>query len=446
MTHIDKLPAQINDQPILDRIRDSEPKLGEEALLNGGKLLTAEVKDPTSSSVAVIFDAGSRREAPGEFGTLHFFEHLPPASFRLVNDTDLHHFAGARSWKFHINITNDRVMFGFTCPNYDTNEALHALRSMFQGSEERYQKVFDVEKGRILNEIDLSTKNAGSVRYNFLQQLLTSGSGYAHPIIGYKPQVAEYTFEDVVKMGRRFLTPDNATFIISGDGANITQARDVFEQLTLPGTNLEKGAVSLKPDITFSQVPNKTVVASELFPGVDVSAVLPGMPREVSPEREALTAAVELLSNKVNSRISNELGLTYGAQLNHWGYQDFGFVVTTFSTDPKNVDAATGELEALLEKLPSLVTDKYLAERYVRKRNAYYLSADHRNFGYTLESKAVDPHVPVQLASQDMALTKTLTPAMVKTAAEKYLHPGHIKYLFLGSEDALRAAGLELTS
>lgn len=428
----------IDDAAILSRIAGNQPLITDSSLLNGARFLSACVPNYPSASVAIHFDSGSRRELPGCEGATHFFEHLPPASFRITHEgQNLVKFAEARKWDIKIYIGQEKLTFGFVCPDYEAAESMQVLGEMLCNSEDAYRQVFPIEKGRILNEINQNQMKAGVKSYQFLTNLLFSGTGYAHPVVGTSEQVAEYEFQKIMDLGRSALSPKRATVAVSGPEGVIEQAKTFFEAMPFRGDGAAHPRFELGELPNWSKIPDVSKHTCPLFSDVEIQVLLPGMKGFDIRESEALNIIVKDLSLQMNAVLSHETGLSYGAGMGQFHFADVGVLSAGTNVNPKNVSRALEVMGTLQRDFKSQLSEQMLHDNYVSNRNSAYLASSALNYGPTLESMAAVPERPYVTSVERLRVLRSLKVEELQAVAEKYLDPSKMRIIFHGSEQAL---------
>jgi predicted Zn-dependent peptidase len=429
------------DQPeasILARIKEAEPVITDSTLSNGARFLTACTPSSPSASIAIHFDAGSRREAPHEHGATHFFEHLPPAAFRLNGGgQDLVTFAALRAWNVGIQISQDQLSFGFNCPHFEAREAMTNICDILNTNDEVYRQVFPIERGRILNEIAQGEAQAGRRRKMYLDKLLFSDTGYGHPTIGTSEQVSGYTFEQIADLGRRVLSPQRATVAISGSSALIDEARAFFEQMPFRGTGnaVERFQLGEKPD--WSKVPAVSKHSCSLFPGIQVEVLLPGRRGFEVRQGVALGVVIHQLSLELNRKLSHESGISYGAGASSSRFADTTVLSASCNVAPERVSEALKMIERALAELPEKLSERTIHEAYVCSRNLAFLGISSQNFGGVLDAMAATPQMPYFSTSENLARLGALTVTELREIAATFLDPSKSRLVLHGSDEAL---------
>ncbi|RMG42826.1 MAG: insulinase family protein [Candidatus Dadabacteria bacterium] len=427
----------------LNRIRNAEPEISETNLLNGAKLISVVHPDAVQTSVGVIFDAGSRRENPGEHGQMHFFEHLPPGSFRITSGgTDLQRLSQARSWDSNIMVTKEMLSIALTGPDFDGEQMLSAVTAMLNPESDALKAIFDIEKTRIINEIIQRSCAQQEIRDALFSTLFMKDTGYDHPIGGTPQEVQGYTFEQVMEAGRRLLTPDNATFIVSGKPDFTGQVFKAFESASLPGSGPRpSGLPELRSNTTVDDLPQVNAAIAPPIPGLEVCAWLPGLNKGNSKEHLALEVATGLLSGHVSSELSHRQGVTYGAGAIPRQYPENGYVEIGFNTDPRNGPNIPALLAKTLEEFPATITPEKVAEYYSASRNYWYQNAQDITSFDVLAELARRPQSFVIPVSTKLEKLQEISAEDVRAAAEQFFNPEKLRLGYLGSPPALQAAG-----
>lgn len=429
------------DQQIWKKIEAAQPVISDLMLMNGARFVSACIPDRIPmASVAIHFDAGSRHEKEGEFGSLHFFEHLPPSSFRLANQgTTITQFAEQRQWGLTIGINAESLSFGFTCPDFDAGEAMKVIRDILTNPEEFYRQVFPIEKGRILNEIQLENASKGRRVHQFVSDLVMSGTGYAHPSYGYAEQVRDFSFDQVMAMGRPFLSPEHATVAISSSAEVISQAVRFFDDMSFPsaGRVTDMAKMESRPD--WETLPAVSRNACHVIPAV-VGQIIFNVSGEAGFRDEiVLDLLTRAYGNLLQDTLSHQHGLTYSAGSS---YYRFGRVLvphSTFNCSPEHVPEARAIATELLETFKDRLSLQMIDDEILALRNSAYLSIGENDHARMLRDMSTDPENVPSTVVDRVRVLRALKVEDLRQGVEGLMNRSDIRILLHGSEAALDA-------
>ncbi|MFN9861271.1 MAG: M16 family metallopeptidase, partial [Pseudanabaena sp.] len=88
-----------------------------------------------------------------------------------------------------------------------------------------------------MSELDGGNNNPGTRLYRQVMLAAYPDSSYGWPVIGYRPEVENYTVEDIQNYYRTFYRPDNATLVIVGNfetQATLKKVKEIFGAIQAP--------------------------------------------------------------------------------------------------------------------------------------------------------------------------------------------------------------------
>jgi len=186
-------------------------------LKNGMKFLVLEDASIPNANMYVFYRVGSRNEHPGITGLSHFFEHMM--------------FNGAK--KYGPKLFDQTMEYNGGSNNAYTREDVTVYTNWFPASAT--EVIFDLEADRISSlNIDLKTVESErgvviSERSTGLEnspwRLLSENiqatafqeSAYHWPVIGYEPDIKNWSKADLDNYFRTYYAPNNAVVVISGN-------------------------------------------------------------------------------------------------------------------------------------------------------------------------------------------------------------------------------------
>lgn len=185
-------------------------------LKNGMKFLVLEDASIPNANMYVFYRVGSRNEHPGITGLSHFFEHMM--------------FNGAK--KYGPKLFDQTMEYNGGSNNAYTREDVTVYTNWFPASAT--EVIFDLEADRI-SSLNIDLKMVESERgvviserstglENSPWRLLSENvqatafqeSAYHWPVIGYEPDIKNWSKADLDNYFRTYYAPNNAVVVISG--------------------------------------------------------------------------------------------------------------------------------------------------------------------------------------------------------------------------------------
>lgn len=186
-------------------------------LKNGMKFLVLEDHSIPNANMYIFYRVGSRNEHPGVTGLSHFFEHMM--------------FNGAK--KYGPKLFDQTMEYNGGANNAYTTEDVTVYTNWFPASAT--EVIFDLEADRISSlNIDsnmvesergvvISERSTGlenspwRMIWENVQATAFQESAYHWPVIGYEPDIKNWTKEDLENYFRTYYAPNNAVVVMSGN-------------------------------------------------------------------------------------------------------------------------------------------------------------------------------------------------------------------------------------
>lgn len=205
-------------------------------LNNGLTVLTHEAWDTPLATVNVLYNVGSRDEAPERTGFAHLFEHLMFGGTEQVPDYDA--VVSSLGGDNNAFTNNDITNYYLTLPVGGLQTAL-ALEADRMGGLSLTPKALEVQQKVVKEEYNQRYMNQpyGDM-WLLLRSLCFKVSPYRWATIGADIRhVAEATLEDVQQFHERFYRPDNAILAIAAPSTHeemVGMAERAFGTLLRP--------------------------------------------------------------------------------------------------------------------------------------------------------------------------------------------------------------------
>ena len=319
---------------------------------NGLDVLVREDHRAPVVTVMIWFKAGSIDEAPYETGVAHLLEHM---MFR--NSKHLAPGEFSRTVARFGGSDNAFTSFDFTAyyQQYEASrlplaleleaERLKNLRIEDEDFQRELQVVMEERRQR-------TDDKPTALAWEKFQAVARPGTGYAHPIIGWRDQLAQLKPEQARSWYRRFYVPGNATLVIAGDVTE-AEARPLVEKFF---GAIAAGETPPRPEPTLNPPAGERRMTLRLPVRVPALYMLYNVPSLTTAEDPATFYALTMLggvldgglSARVESNLVRGQRLAAGAGAGYDGLQR-GNGTFTFSASP-NPGVSLDDLEAAFEK------------------------------------------------------------------------------------------------
>jgi zinc protease len=221
-------------------------------LNNGAVLLVSEQHQLPMVSIAIAFDAGSRRDPPGKAGLAELTAASLEQGTSQLSAADFNQKTDFMGSSLSIGADRDYVYASMTSLKKYSNDTLHLLAQSLESPGLRDSDIIR-KRGDQVADINASEEEPGyTAMVAFAKQLFGTGP-YGHPTEGFADTVAKLTPNDVKNFYRQHYKLGSAVIAVAGDvDGNLLKARIEQELAGLTGTTptqAEPAALSVAPGI-----------------------------------------------------------------------------------------------------------------------------------------------------------------------------------------------------
>ncbi len=298
---------------------------------------------------ALVIDAGSRDELPGQYGLAHFAEH---AFFKGTRKR--------RAWQVNCRLENLGGELNAFTTKEDTTIHATTLRGDFAKAAELIADVafrstfpereLEREKEVIADEINTYKDSPADLIYDTFEELMFEGSELGHNILGRKAALMRYDGDAIRAFTARTHTTDRMVFSSIGNfpvgTAESVATRYFAEQ---PATVRAFRRTTPEPCAAFEKNISKhthqthCIIGSRAY-GIDDARRLP------------LALLVNLLggpcaNSLLNVVVREKHGLSYNIEATYTPYGDTGITAIYFSCEHTNADRCVELIEEELHRL-----------------------------------------------------------------------------------------------
>lgn len=336
-------------------------------LANGMRILTIPLKESQSVIGMVLVETGSDFESKENNGLSHFLEHmcfkgttnrtgdeikleidgLGAASNAFTSNEYTGYYAKASKEKIHKII--DFVSDIYVHPTFP-------------------QKDIDIERGVIIEEINMYEDIPQHVVSNMWQELLYPDTSAGRQIIGPKENILKFNQRDFIKYHKLHYVPAKTVFVVAGNIEEqkiIKQLKDIFAPI-------QNAKAPTRPKTKFSQ---KESQVSIQYKKSDQSHLILGFRsfNQYDDKNYALKIASIILGKGFSSRLftkmRDELGLCYYVSASIDAYTDRGaFYVRSGVTNSRIHEA----VEVLISEFKKIRNEK-ITEKELKKAKDFLL-------------------------------------------------------------------------
>lgn len=259
------------------------------------------------------FLAGSRFDETGKEGTAHFLEHMLVAGTKKFPSKDklagyIEQYGGVFGATTSVDLLNINVGIGDPTDLDKAFKLIHEMlfESLFD------EKVFETERGSILNELRTRLSNPGITVWDVADRLIFQGTPLSKSTIGSDQTIGAITKDDVLDFFHKNITADRMILVVSGGVTLEEVVAEAEGLLVLPSSPSSKPALDQPLPILQNQK-----VDVEYYAGKEQVHIVLGF-RTVPahhPDSLALDVVAEVLGGGRASIFAKELrykrGLVY---------------------------------------------------------------------------------------------------------------------------------------
>lgn len=386
-------------------------------LPNGIRGIHRQVKGAVAHC-ALVVDAGSRDEHPGEYGLAHFTEH---AFFKGTQRR--------RAWQVNCRLENLGGEFNAFTTKEDTTIHATTLRSDFPKAAEliadvAFHSTFPErelarEREVIADEINTYKDSPADMIYDTFEDMLFAGSELGHNILGRKAALARYDGDAIRRFTARTHTTDRMVFASIGNFTARTAeavARRFFGDE--PATTRAFARTAPAATEPFRKRLCKHTHQTHCILGCRAYGI-------GDERRLPLSLVVNILggpsaNSLLNTVVREKHGLSYNIEASYTPYGDAGIVAIYFSSDHHHADRC---IELIEEQLHRLSSEPLTARRLSMAKRQFIAQlaiSSENNESYMLGAgKSLLVHDEMDTMAQVYAKIRALTAEQLLAAARE---------------------------
>jgi zinc protease len=288
------------------------------------------------------------------------------------------------------------------------------------------------ERTVVLSELDGGNNSPGTRLYRQVMLAAYPDSSYGWPVIGYRPDVENYTVENIQNYYRTFYRPDNATLVIVGNfetESTLQKVREIYGAIAAP----PKPKVLITPELQQSKPkppqPKSTsqpILIKEPGSVPFLQAVYPNLPNVDGEDVAAIDVMDSILTSGRSSRFYQALVETgLASSVSGGSSTQIGtgwYFVSATPTAGKSLDALDRLILDEIDKLQTQpITPEELERAKTSMRASYILG--NRDIGAQASQIGFNQTVAKDYRYSDRYLeaVEKVTVVDVKRVAKQYL-------------------------
>ena len=186
-------------------------------LRNGLKVIVIENKRAPVIAQMLWYNFGSGVEENGKSGLAHFMEHLMFKGTKKFPDSYYSDYISKIGGSENAFTSYDYTAYYQVFPKYEL-EKIMQMESDRMVNLTLTEDNVEIEKKVILEERFQRVESDPSAKLDeSMRSILFPNHYYGRPIIGWKHEIENLGFDDVIEFYKKYYIPNNATLVLSGD-------------------------------------------------------------------------------------------------------------------------------------------------------------------------------------------------------------------------------------
>lgn len=404
-------------------------------LMNGARVLIEEIPHVHSASTGVYVKVGSRHESEETHGVAHFLEHMLFKGTERYSAREIAEIFESMGGQLNAYTSREHTCFYARVLDENIEEAMDVLFDMLFNSTLTGRDI-DVERGVILEEINMYEDSPDELVHDLLSQTILDGHSLGRPILGTSERISSVTPDVIRDFYHTYYQPGNMIIAVAG---NVNSEKILKKLESYSGYKPELfripddgGVPQPKQGITLVRKDTEQVQICLGVPGICYT----------DERRYTQNMMNSILGGGMSSRlfqkIREEKGLAYSVYSYSSNYRDAGIYAIYVGTSPSKVK----DFFALLkDELDRFVDNGVTIEEVERARKqmkaSLYLGMESIMTRMNRLGKSELLYGEVISVEQMVEKMMAVTPAMISDFAEKVLGSGQFSLAGIGEEDVL---------
>lgn len=317
-------------------------------LANGMQLVFKQVPATEIAHAGLVINAGSRDEAPNEWGLAHFLEHM---LFKGTRKRKAYHVISrldAVGGELNAYTTRERTCLHATFRQLHATRALELLADIYFDASFP-ERELNREREVVLEEIRMYADEHDESILDDFEEALFAGHPLGRPILGTEASLLDFNRQNLLDFKARHHHTANTVLSYVGP-----MSWKQFERRLLPLFNRElPGQLQQR-----SPVPAYVPFHQQVEKPSNTAYMVLGNRAYAANEERRLGLLVlnnllggESMNSRLNMSIRERNGLVYGIESNYAPYSDTGIFYIYFSTEARKLPRVQQLVHAELNKL-----------------------------------------------------------------------------------------------
>ena len=380
-------------------------------------------------SVNIWYHVGSGNERPGRTGFAHLFEHVMFEGSMHVPEGEFDNWLEAAGGNNNGSTSNDRTNYYEDIPSNALELALflESDRMGFLLDDKAPDKI-NGQRDVVKNEKRQSVDNQpyGQAFMELPAMLYPAGHPYSWSTIGSMEDLSAASFEDVARFFRTYYVPGNASLVIAGD-IDIANTRTLVEKWFSDVPAGKPVPPINAPTAVLDGVKKKTITDRVQLPRLFLAWHTPALLKPGDAEMDVVS---NLLSGGKNSRLYKRLvyDLQIAQDVNAVQQSqalDSNFMIIATARPGQSLDKIQAVIDEELDKLRNTAPEPREITRALNQIEANFYRSMERVGGFGGKANQLNSYYKAagtpDYFQKDLERYRSLTPADIKAAIEKYL-------------------------
>lgn len=344
------------DVPLLTAELAGGSTFARTVLPSGVRVLTEDVSGAASASVGFWVPVGSRDEAPHQYGSTHFLEHLLFKGTPSRTAFDIAHAFDRVGGEQNAATSHEHTVYHAKVRDADLRMALEVIADMVTSSV-LDRNEFELERGVILEELAMANDDPTDVLWEAFMGAVLPEHPVGRPIGGTPDTIRAATRDDVWAHYRRHYVPETLVVTVAGHAPHDVVVGAVEEALRRGGWDLSREG---RPRERRSTEPAQLLVPTGVthvereLEQVNLMLGARGL-TQADPDRHAFALVHRAFGGGMSSRLFQEVrekrGLAYDVHSFGSSASDVGVTGVSAGTAPDKaaelIRVVRGEVERL---------------------------------------------------------------------------------------------------
>ena len=408
-------------------------------LNNGAVLLVSEQHQLPMVSIAIAFDAGSRRDPAGNEGLAELTAASLEQGTKQLSEAEFNQKIDFMGSSISISADRDYAYASMTSLKKYENDTLHLLAQSLKSPGLRDSDILRKRSDQVA-AIKASEEEPGYTAMVAFARLLFGTGPYGHPTEGFADTVAKFTPDDVRNFYHHYYRTGGAVIAVVGDVNHDTIRARIEQELAGPAgmvpAQAEPDTPSAAPGIRADLV-NRNVAQANLILGSG------GIARS-NPDYYKVQVMNYILggggfSSRLMRVVRSKGGLAYSIDSAFSAGKFPGAFAVVLQTKNQSAQEALKLIIAQLREIQNQpVSDRELASAKKYTIGSFPLRLDRQSQIVSFMLQVELYGLGLDYAERYPNLIGEVTKLDVQKAAQKYLHPGALDLVAVANQSIAR--------